>query len=683
MNYQDQITSSIWGSPWADWIVTTGAPNYVLSVGAPVQISPNANLIISFNGSNSPITNISLWVQNGGTATNGAITLNVPSAPALSLPNPSITLTGPSFPQGQNFTATWGQALPIANLQVGSYSLSTPNITTPTQIYQPGFSPNPVVISGSTTPVIVNLSYATMALGSLNIQMPAAPTAGVAAPIITIQGPSFPTATPFQTTWGGSLQICANGASSCNGISPGNYTMTVPAVYSSTDKFTASGFTNPVAILANQTTSPSISYAPAPQGTFTVTINTPSLKKVLHKNKQHQQQIKIQTFAVGFTNSAGVVFTKNLSAGANTVSLPINDTYQITPPNVSGQVVTTTPSTITVSQTGTPSVTIQYQVGAPAQFVVYYGGWEGDEFDLNTHLPSNVTAVNLSFANITSALQVDTSVSGWLTNIPAPNVTMQPSYINWTVYKYNHPNTKILLSVGGSTFSAIWNSVLTASNADTIAQNIATVINQVYPAYSGTISSQANFLGNVTIDGVDLDVETGVRLSSTVSNNVALLVTSLKKYLNPGKVITFAGFSVGADPTNNNCPVPGSANCCTVNGSVHCGEDVPLLQNVGNLFDWINVMAYDAGQTYATSLYQVALANYAQYMPKSKILLGLDIQQQWDPTTPFIETAQQLAAKAAWQMQNGYAGAMFWGVGVTNQPTVEEQYVNTISTALN
>jgi hypothetical protein len=665
-SYQNQIGSSVWGTPWANWSVATGAPNYVLSVGTPVQIAPNGTLIVSFQGGNAAITNIALMVQNAGTPASGAVTVNVPNAPALSVPNPSITITGPSFPQGQSFAATWGQALPISGLQIGSYALSTPNVQTSTQIYQPTFSSNPVVVSGS-TPVSVNLSYNIQALSDLMIQMPVAPDASAAAPTITVQGPSFPTATTFKTTWGSSFQVCPSGASTCPGLSPGNYTVTVPSVYSATDAFTASGFTNPVVLTANQTTTVPVSYAPAPQGTFSVTINTPaSVKKSSHKG--------LQTFAVQFTNSEGYTFAKSLTAGANTVSLPINDTYQIAAPSVSGQVATTTPSSVTVSQSGTPAVTIQYQVGAPTQFVVYYGGWEGDEFDLNTQLPANVTAVNLSFANITSALQVDTAASGWLTNVPAPNVTMQPTYINWTVYKYNHPNSKILLSVGGATFSSIWTSTLTSSTADQIAQNIAKVINQPYPVYSGTISSPSKQLGNVAIDGVDLDVETGgTRLSPTVASNVVLLVNSLKKYLNPGKLITYAGFSVGADPNGSQCTVP---------SSVHCGEDIPILQGAGNSLAWVTLMAYDAGQTYATSLYQTSLANYAQYVPKTQLFLGLDIQSQWDPVSSFTESAQQLASKANWAVKNGYGGAMFWGVDVDNNPSLESQYVNAISQGL-
>ena len=60
-------------------------------------------------------------------------------------------------------------------------------------------------------------------------------------------------------------------------------------------------------------------------------------------------------------------------------------------------------------------------------------------------------------------------------------------------------------------------------------------------------------------------------------------------------------------------------------------------------------------------------------------MLGLDVQTQWPG---FSETKEQLAAKALWQKQNNYGGAMFWGVGVQNNPAQEQQYIDAISNAI-
>lgn len=307
-------------------------------------------------------------------------------------------------------------------------------------------------------------------------------------------------------------------------------------------------------------------------------------------------------------------------------------------------------------------------------FIVYWGGWFGMVYDLQ-HLPSNVSTVNLAFANIDETYHVNTQISGYLTNIPKEDGSqLQPSYINWTMFKYNRPQVKTLLSVGGSTFSQIWTNTLNDATADIIAKNIADVINQTYPVYKGNFASPADRLGDVTIDGVDLDVETGgARLSDQVSTNVITLIQHLKHYLNPGKIITFTGFSVGADTNDDQCTAP---------GSVHCGEDVNILKRAGNLLDWVNVMAYDAGQAYAKQKYQTALANYAAYLDKNKITLGLDIQPQWDANGSFKETAEELANKAAWQKANQYGGAMLWGVNVSNNAAEEQKYVDTIAKKL-
>lgn len=307
------------------------------------------------------------------------------------------------------------------------------------------------------------------------------------------------------------------------------------------------------------------------------------------------------------------------------------------------------------------------------QFVVYWGGWLGMVYDLK-NLPAKVSTVNLAFADIDNQYQVDTLVSGSLTIIPKENRTqLQPSYINWTQYKYNHPTTNILLSLGGSTFSQIWTHKLSTTTVDTIAKNIAVVINRTYPVYSGNFASASEKLGEVTIDGIDLDVETGGnRLSAEVSANVVNLIQKLKIYLKPGKLITFTGFSVGADPGGQ----------CSVPGSVHCGEDVDILTQAGPQLDWVNVMAYDAGLEFATSKYQIALSNFSTYIGKNKTILGLDLQSQWDPNHYFQETVEQLANKAAWQNKQGYGGAMLWAVNITNDPKLEQSYVDAISNQL-
>lgn len=141
-----------------------------------------------------------------------------------------------------------------------------------------------------------------------------------------------------------------------------------------------------------------------------------------------------------------------------------------------------------------------------------------------------------------------------------------------------------------------------------------------FPVYSGGFAKAGEQIGEVEIDGIDLDVELGgARLSTDVANAVAALVKSLRSSLPSDKLITLAAFSVGADPENN----------CTVPKSIHCGEAIPLLTQIADEIDLVNVMAYDAGKTFAETAYKTAMANYAKYVGGSKVVLGLDNQSEW------------------------------------------------------
>lgn len=158
------------------------------------------------------------------------------------------------------------------------------------------------------------------------------------------------------------------------------------------------------------------------------------------------------------------------------------------------------------------------------------------------------------------------------------------------------------------------------------------------------------------MSGVDIDSEAGeARITDQQAKSIAMLINEIKR-LDPNTLITLAGFSVGADPDNKQCTVP---------GSVHCGEAVPILQQAGKSLAWVNVMAYDAGEQYAKHRYKEAMANYAKYIGKHRAYLGLDLQPQWGVAKP--ETPDQLASKAKWAVHEGYGGIMFWAI-MNNNP---------------
>lgn len=92
----------------------------------------------------------------------------------------------------------------------------------------------------------------------------------------------------------------------------------------------------------------------------------------------------------------------------------------------------------------------------PQQLAAYWAGWTGETYKLyEDYVDLEMTTLYLSFADFVNG-EIDTSVSGHLTDIPSAGSQMWPSYINWTRFAHFSPETKIILSLGGATFSGIW-----------------------------------------------------------------------------------------------------------------------------------------------------------------------------------------------------------------------------------
>lgn len=507
---------------------------------------------------------------------------------------------------------------------------------------------------------LVKVNYRPLpASGSLQLELGAAPMKNAAGPVaVKVEDDTTQQDWTKQLNWNSDTVFQDLPAGAGN-----HYTVTMSDVTNGLQTASAATVWHPL-VVKNTVTPVQLSFLPPVNNpTQTVTFNLSGLPS------DTTASLDIKDI---YTND----FAKaSLSNGETTEQLPIDDTFTVNAVAKSLP-VSIHPQNFTLSaSTQPPVVTVQFSNTPPAanKFVVYWGGWNGGTYNLE-NLTKTVNVLNLAFANINSNNQVDTSVSGYISNVPAQGSQMWPSYVSWTAYKYHHPDTKVLLSIGGATFSSIWATQLTPATVATMAQNIVTVVDTQYPAYSGNFAYPADLLGNVEMNGVDLDVEAGGRVSPVIATNVIALIKAMKQDFiaqgHPDKLITLAGFSVGADPDDSSCTSP---------GSIHCGEDVPILQGAGNDLNWVNVMAYDAGMDYATSKYQLAMANYASYVGKAKTILGLDLQSQWQ--VPIPETPAQLMAKAQWALANGYAGAMLWGVNIINNPATEQSYVDAISQA--
>ena len=435
-----------------------------------------------------------------------------------------------------------------------------------------------------------------------------------------------------------------------------------------TPAFSANNFT----LTPNATQNVNVSFTPVQIATTPVSVIVSGLPQA-------------QALTLQLTNlQQNVVGPITLNNGTTALALPLNNTYAtsvVVPVNSPVLAAAVSPSVVsTMSGSVTSTVNINVAPAPAGQLTAYWAGWQGYQYDLsNTYGSIPLTGIYLAFANYSNGA-IDSSVSGYFSNIPAANSQIQPTYQNWTTYAYTHPNVKMIMSVGGASFSAMWSNLNSAAAAQTMATAIVKVLNTQYPVYAPYSSSNiqsafaingaagsagpqygnSHLLGYVKIAGVDLDVEVADAATlKAMTPYLVNLVADIHQAV-PSAVISFASFSVAADPVN----------ACTVAGSAHCGEVLPLISAIkaAGLSSIVtyNVMAYDAGQNFVTGtapLYQTALQNYVNAVgDPAHVVLGLDLQSQWPG---FTLNCAQLQAEAAWAYSHPAitGGAFLWEVG--------------------
>ncbi|HCM9596291.1 glycosyl hydrolase family 18 protein [Enterobacter bugandensis] len=305
-------------------------------------------------------------------------------------------------------------------------------------------------------------------------------------------------------------------------------------------------------------------------------------------------------------------------------------------------------------------------------FLLSFGGW-----DASGKLSSS--------DNIVAVPQYDP----WYINAPA--------YVVWSQLKLAHPEKKMMLALGGETYSAMWSYLNNAQTRETLAQNLVNLLNTNFPVYKKNLKPEemvgeclsadwqgkcnmANYqkAGTVQLDGIDFDFEKPDRVTPEENANLLDLAERVRSKLNASgskKLLSLTTYHVGADPENcTNSAV--TENCSFVEAarSSHHGEVLPLLTQGKNVFDFFNVMAYDAGPRFK---YDVAMANYARAVgDKSKIVLGQTINSQWGPEGRFVENRQNNVNRAGWQAENGYGGFFIWTLGSNDQQLSIPQQVD-------
>jgi chitinase len=269
-------------------------------------------------------------------------------------------------------------------------------------------------------------------------------------------------------------------------------------------------------------------------------------------------------------------------------------------------------------------------------FVGYYqtwsDGWKANGADtVLARLPAYVNVVNLSF------MQPDTTyVAGSLNlrgttylDVPYDGPTLKDAIA--ALHK-NHPETKVMVAVGGATLYN-WGNF--------------------HP------QAVASFVNDFGLDGVDIDYEPAVpncvtgggKVSCPTDAEFIRAVTSMRAAMPRPKVVSIAGFSVGAYGE-------GAWANATPTGSSYTGITLALLKDAkaAEALDLINVMSYDASPVYDPIQ---ALKAYQHYF-KGKIAMGIEVPPEaWGG---HVETIGEIDALADAVNGSGAAGLMLWSI---------------------
>ena len=245
--------------------------------------------------------------------------------------------------------------------------------------------------------------------------------------------------------------------------------------------------------------------------------------------------------------------------------------------------------------------------------------------------------------------------------------------------------------------------ITTPEKREVVAQALANLLKQPFPVYKKNLTEaemdgqclNSNWdgskcdmttyqrAGTVYLDGIDFDFEKGDRLSEKENEDLLQLATRVRQLIGKDKLLSLTTYHVGADPLN--CADSNIVeNCSYIENkrSTHHGEVVTLLKQSKDIFNFFNVMAYDAGPDF---LWKTAMNNYSNAVgDKSKIVLGTTINSQWGPDNNFVESEENNIERARWQKENGFGGFFTWAVGAnTESLSVSQQvdYINAMKSA--
>ncbi|WP_226020347.1 glycosyl hydrolase family 18 protein [Serratia symbiotica] len=280
-------------------------------------------------------------------------------------------------------------------------------------------------------------------------------------------------------------------------------------------------------------------------------------------------------------------------------------------------------------------------------------------------------------------------ISDEMANIPTNSYWIPSSYLTWTQFKHDNPSRKIMVAFGGQNYESIWAYLTTPESREKIAQGLVNLLSKDFPVFKKLEGNgQYQKVASIQLDGIDFDFEKAARVTPEENANLLDLAKRVRQKtlaLPSKKLLSLTTYHVGADPLE--CANPAiSQNCSYVEParSSHHGEVLPILEKGKNIFDFFNVMAYDAGKYFK---FDVAMNNYARAVGNpAKIILGSTINAQWGPEGNFFESYQNNIERAAWQARNNFGGFFVWTLGANNHSIsfVDQiNYLNAMKEAAN
>jgi hypothetical protein len=314
------------------------------------------------------------------------------------------------------------------------------------------------------------------------------------------------------------------------------------------------------------------------------------------------------------------------------------------------------------------------------KYIAYLTSWGLPDNAAELLIESKADAYMLSFAKWDELGKISSSddIVEKPSTIPSTAPESIPKgYLSWTKLAHASPQTQMIISFGGQEYEDIWNTMGSHDHSEVIANNIAKLLTTDFPVYQkiskddcqkNSCNDRSNYqiIGYTQLSGIDFDFEQAARLSLEQNQQLAFLAKRVRELVDNSKSIVLTTYHVGADPIN--CKDSNIVENCSYREperSSHHGEVLNLLNSSIGVFDFYNVMTYDAGRNFD---YKTSMNNYAKALgDPADLRFGISINQQWGPPGGFVMPLQENNARAAWQAQEKYGGFFVWALGASSE----------------